>query len=307
MQSAQHLGIVELLTRDLAIIPELIARAQGCEPPTGLRYERRDGRLIAYSFKDPPREIAVDLLLVAFPADVPGGAPQFVRPIEFQLSRDWRKRFRFLDYVAAARRDLGCPGQTVVFSPDDEVLEECRRMFADEPHFCPVLVGKDAVPRVLTLDEAVARHELATLSAIVHEQTDTNLEIAQNVLASWRHVERERWRQNVRVLHSCLSEESMKTLEQTDIYREIIEEEEGGEPGRWLRNTGAWQRATRKGLEEGKLQGLKQGLRLVLELRELVPTPEQQAVIDASTSLDELERWATRAKHAGSIAELLAA
>jgi hypothetical protein len=330
MLTAKHLGIVDLLSRDLAIVPELVARAQGRPPPADLRYEKRDGRLVAYSFSGPPREIQVDLLLLAFQADVPGSPPQIAVPFECQLGKDPEKLFRYVEYMATARRDNRCRGSTVVFSPDDEVLEYIRRLFEAEPHLCPVLVGRDAVPTVLTLDEAIARPELVTFCAIVHAESEFGSTLARQAMVSARYVECPRGQANVRILINCLTEDQMNELQRTPEYCETTDEWGTWEPGPWLRQRAIWTRPEREGREqglaEGREQGLaegreagleagrgeglqlsKQALKLLLTSRGLVASPEQLAVIDGCTSFPTIEQWITQAPRVTSVAELLAA
>jgi hypothetical protein len=318
MLSPEHIGLVDLLSRDLAIVPEMVARAEGRAPPTDLRYERRDGRLIAYSFGGPPREIQVDLLLVAFPADVPGGAPQIVLPFECQLGMDPEKLYRYVEYMATARRDNRCRGRTIVFSPDPEVLAYIERLFEAEPHLCPVLVGTDAVPMVLTLEEAIARPELVTFCAIVHASRDEGQVLARQAMISAGRGECSRGQTNVRILLNCLKEDQVNELRKTPEYRETTEEWGSWTPGEWYRSTSAFtvgqREGQREGREEGREEGLQRGLqlgkealKLVLDARGLVASTEQLAVIDGCTSPDTLEQWITRAARVDSVAQLLAA
>ena len=298
MLSSEHLGIVDLLSRDLAIVGELVAHARGRKPPADLRYEQRDGRMIAYSFEGPPREIQVDLLVVCFPADVPGATPQIVLPFECQLGRDPEKLYRYVEYLAAARRDHRCPGHTVVFSPDPGVRAYIERLFAGESHLCPVLVGKDAVPKELTRAQAIARPELATFCAIVH----ASLELARKAMVGARTIAAERGQANVRILLNCLEEDQVNELKKTPEYTETVDEWGSWTPGEWYRKTSGFTR----GREEGREAGLHRALELVLSSRGLTPSAEQRASIEACKSFEVLERWINRATQVGSVAELLA-
>lgn len=59
------------------------------------------------------------------------------------------------------------------------------------------------------------------------------------------------------------------------------------------------------GRREGERKGLVKLVLTILELREIPVTKAKKARIRACKDLEQLERWATRAKHAGSIDELL--
>jgi flagellar biosynthesis/type III secretory pathway protein FliH len=80
----------------------------------------------------------------------------------------------------------------------------------------------------------------------------------------------------------------------------------------WRRTRASYQRALREGraeglaegLAEGRLEGSRQALALVFELRNLQPTPAEQAKIDSCTDLDSLARWCQRAKTAGRVADI---
>jgi hypothetical protein len=313
MPSALHRGIVELLRRDLSLVPELVHGVLGTPLPEGLKYEERDGRLIAYSFVSRPREIQADLVVLARRADVPGCPPHIVTTLEAQLGLDDEKRFRLLEYISAARRDHRCSGLSALFSPDQNVIDEFRAMFADEPHFCPVLVGPSAVPIILTLEEAIQRPALATLSAIVHAKSEHGPAIIETVVESWCLLEAPSWHADARILWSCIPEEVMEKLsdeiqEQRTIDWEA-EDDDDEEPSEWEKGTGLYTRARRAGREEGVQQGVVEGLRRSLDLVLLAcglnPSPVQRSTIDACTSVDRLEGWILRAATAGSISELL--
>lgn len=321
MPSAIHRGIVELFRRDLQLIPELAHRVLGLPSPKGLIYEERDGRLVAYSYVKDPREVQVDLMAVGHHADVPGRTPHIVTTFEVQLGLDHEKRFRLLEYIAAARRDYRCKGQSVLFSPDPKVLEEFRVMFADEPHFCPVLVGPSAVPMILTIADALERPAMATLSAIVHARSKLGPDIIETVVQSWRHLETPLWHADARILWNCTPQEVMNELSipiQLDrMEADLWDDDDDSEPSDWEKGTGLYQRAhgagreegleegRREGRREGVVEGLRRSLNLVLAGRGLKPTPEQRAAIDACTSLESLERWVSRAGTEPSLAELL--
>ncbi|MFV8749299.1 hypothetical protein ACNOYE_01980 [Nannocystaceae bacterium ST9] len=313
MPSAIHRGLVELFRRDLSLVHELVHRALGTRAIEGLCHEERDGRLVAYSFVQQPREIQVDLLTLAFHAHLPGRPLHIVTTLECQLGLDAEKRFRLLEYIAAARRDFRCSGQSVVFSPDPDVIEEYRAMFADEPHHCPVLVGPSAVPMILTVEAAIERPAMATLSAIVHARSEQGPAIIEALVESWRHFDAPTWHADARILWSCIPEEVMSELS-IPIQLERIEadlwdddDDDDTEPSNWEKGTGLYQRALRagrvegvvegrrEGIREGLVAGLRRSLNSLLAARGLTPTAEQRATIDACDDADALERWLVRA------------
>jgi hypothetical protein len=263
MPGALHRGIVELLRRDLSLIVELALAELGRGMPGGrLRFEERDGRLVATSFESQPREIAVDLLILASEDQ----RKRLVATVEAQLRIDPVKRFRMLEYVAAARRDHRCVGLQIMFSPDPEVIEKTRRSFKEEPHFCPILLGPANIPKLVDVEAARARPVLATLSAIVHAHAPEGPAIIEALVHSWHERDDRAWHADARILWSCISEDIMNTLNipmaldrfQSD---EVLDDDDDDttEPSTWERGTGLWQRALREGLSMGRAEGREQG------------------------------------------------
>ncbi len=289
MPGALHRGIVELLRRDLALIVELALAELGRRMPEGpLRFEERDGRLVATSFESQPREIAVDLLILASEDQ----RKRLVATVEAQLRVDPITRFRMLEYVAAARRDHRCVGLQIMFSPDPEVIEKTRAAFEEEPHFCPILLGPANIPKLVDMEAARARPVLATLSAIVHAHAPEGPAIIEALVHSWHARDDRAWHADARILWSCIPEDIMNTLNipmaldrfQSD---EVLDDDDDTtEPSKWERGTGLWQRAMREGREEG----LRRALVLVSTGRGRELDAAELHAID-SADRAQLEAW----------------
>lgn len=264
MASALHRGIVELLRRDPSLAPDLAVRAGRMPPPPpGTRFEAHDGRLHAVSFVTAPREIQVDLLLVGRVGD----EAVVVAVVEAQLSPDPTKRYRLLEYVAAARRDHEALGVQIVISPDPEVLEKIRNDFEAEPHFCPILLGPAEIPMITDVDAALARPALATLSAIFHARSLVGPAIIETVVESWTRFEEPCWQADAALLWAAIPEEVMTNLSipiqlqrfESDAWDD--DDDDARAPSRWEQGTGLYQRARRSGLEEGRQEGRQEGRR----------------------------------------------
>jgi len=64
------------------------------------------------------------------------------------------------------------------------------------------------------------------------------------------------------------------------------------------------ERGIERGIERGMLAGRREALAMVLELRGLTPSADEQARIDACADLATLARWCERAKTATDTATL---
>jgi len=65
------------------------------------------------------------------------------------------------------------------------------------------------------------------------------------------------------------------------------------------------QQLQQEGQQEGRLTATRASLRLVLARRQLTPSPDDDARIDACTDLETLERWLDRAINATSVSDVL--
>lgn len=300
MASALHHAIVELLRRDPSLAPDLAMRALGQSISPPLCFEAHDGRLRAVSFVTDPREIQVDLLVVG----LRGNAPELVATVEAQLGLDPTKRFRLLEYVAAARRDYETVGLQIVISPDPDVLAGISIYFEREPHFCPVLLGPDEVPKITDVEAALARPALALLSAVMHLRSTEAPQIIETVVESWTLRDDLEWHADAAFLWACIPEEVMTELDipiqlqrfDSDLFDD--DDDDPREPSNWERGTGLYQRACRA----GRAEGLIAAIAAVLAARGIVGTGlerlaahgEQalvQAVVLAGSvaSVDELD------------------
>ncbi len=318
MPGPLHEGILALISADPLLAIELFCQLSRVPIPIG-RPEIVDGTLIAYSFKDQPREIRVDRLIILRQAHLPGSPVRLAVPFEAQLGLDYEKRFRLLEYIAAVRRDYRCSADAVVFAPSRGLAESIRGLFDDEPKFCPLIAGPDAIPMMTDPDQALARPSLALLSAVAH--ADSEFGHVAALLAAWvlHHIAPPRRRLYMQMLMAALPEGLA-----SDVHPWLPAEQEEWIPSEFEKRGYLYNRLVKdarkegrqQGLEEGLQQGLQQGdargvlaglrraLTLVLRSRGLEPTRAQQARIDACESRAQLEEWLLVAEHVTRVSEL---
>lgn len=245
---------------------------------------------------------AGDCVITLHPADDPTGPPKIVLVVECQQKPDRRKIYSWPEYLAAARRLHSAIGRLLVMSPVDNVIAWTHRAFIDEPKLQPELIGREHVPRIENLDQAIRQPELAVLSAVFHGPHPDGAGIAIIAAQALRTLPEHVRMEYYGLLEDALPEDIMPEI------RKITFEEAQAAADEWMRTRGPYQIGHREGLEEGREEGLLAGhrhaLALVLELRRLAPTVDEQARIDACNDHEQIERWCERAKTATIVAEL---
>jgi hypothetical protein len=202
----------------------------------------------------------------------------------------------------------------LVMSPVDNVIVWAHSAFNDEPKQRPELVGREHVPRIETLDQAIRQPALAVLSAAFHGRHPGGAKIAITAAQALRTLPEHVREEYYKLLAETLPEEMMPEI------RKITFEEAQAAADEWMRGGATYQIGHREGLEEGREKGLETGLEkglekgllrgrrealaLVLELRGLVPTAAEYVHIDACNNPELIERWCERAKTAATVAAL---
>jgi hypothetical protein len=230
--------------------------------------------------------------------------------VECQLSVARDKRYSWVEYLAAARRTFATDALVFVISPVDRVITWAHGLFARSPGLRPILIGARQVPMITDPRRALRKPELAVLSAVFHGDSERGSEVLFAAATAMRSMSAAARRECRMLLEDALPEARM------DEIRQLTDDEAQHAADEWLRSRGPYQIGHREGLEQGLERGLEQGLEqglerglhqalaLVLELRGLVPTPVEQARIDACRDPVVIERWCQRAKTAGEVDEL---
>ncbi|HLT34694.1 MAG TPA: hypothetical protein VK034_00380 [Enhygromyxa sp.] len=183
----------------------------------------------------------------------------------------------------------------------DGILAWAHGLFDDEPWARPPLIGRAHVPRIDDHGRTLREPELAVLSAVFHGPHERGIEVASAAAMALRSLPRRRRQAFLILLQEALPEDVMREV------RKVSYEEAKAESEQWFRTRASFQMGLREGRAEGRceaLQGMRNALVLVLELRGLEPTAAEQARIDGCDELDLLARWCQRAKTAGTVADM---
>lgn len=288
---AQPLMVVELLA---VVEPGLRALLLG-----GQWFARaRDTNLRAIGLSEDDVDRLGDVVVTLHPADNPDGPPTIAVVVECQLRPDPEKLYSWVDYLAAVRREHRCMGRVLVLSPVDRVIPWAHRIFDAEPWLRPELVGREQMPWIADHGRALRQPELTVLSAVFHGPHEGGEQLVSATRLALRELPRYKRIEYLSLLGTVLSEDMMDEI-QDSLFKEAQ-----AAADEWFRGGSVFQRARREflaigreeGREEGLVQGRREGLALMLALRGLTPTPDQQARIDACADLSTLARWCERAK-----------
>lgn len=155
-----------------------------------------------------------------------------------------------------------------------------------------LVLDRQNMPRITDIDRARQRPGMAVLSALLHAGDIEVLRVGFAVALELP--DERRWRYASALLGVAPEIERAKLLGEMKM-------EERYQLTKAERNSIAYH----DGRREGERKGLVKLVLTILELREIPVTKAKKARIRACKDLEQLERWATRAKHAGSIDELL--
>lgn len=221
------------------------------------------------------------------------------------------------EYLSAARSRHRAAGRLFVLSPVDLVIAWAGGLFPNEPKMEPLMIGRGHVPVIDNPRRALREPELAVLSAVFHGAHPGGHEVLAAAGVALRSLPPHKREDYSMLLEDALPEDMM------DQVRKITLQEAQAGADHWMRTRGPYVIGHREGLAEGRSAGLEQGrsagleqgllqgrrdaLAVVLEVRGLTSTAAEQARIAACTDRATLERWCERAKTAATVAELFAA
>jgi hypothetical protein len=175
-----------------------------------------------------------------------------------------------------------------------------------------LVLDRQNMPRITDLDRARQRPGMAVLSALLHTG---DLEVLRVGFAVTRELPDERrWRYASALFGVAPESERAKLLGEmnmeeryqlTKAERNSIAYHDGRREGERKGERKGKREGKREGELEGELKGLVKLVLTILELREIPVSRATKARIRACKDLEQLERWAARAKRVGSIDELL--
>jgi hypothetical protein len=219
-------------------------------------------------------------------------------------------RWRIWVYWALLAEYLQLSTIVMVVALTDAVSRWARALGESEipRRDCLLVLDRQNMPRITDIEQARQRPGMAVLSALLHEGDIEVLRVGFAVALELP--DDRRWRYASALFGvapkseraTLLGELKMEERYQlTRAERNSIAFHDGKEEGKR-----AGKRAGRReGIAEGERKGLVKLVLTILELREIAVSRATKARIRACKDLEQLERWAARAKRVSSIDQLL--
>jgi hypothetical protein len=218
--------------------------------------------------------------------------------VEVQRKIARLKRWRIWVYWALFAETIQASTIVMVVSLTDSVSRWARSIGESElpPRDGLLVLDRQNMPRVIDIHQARRRPGMAVLSALLHTGDVEVLRVAFTVALELP--DNRRWRYASALLGVAPKSERVKLLKGMKV-------EERYQLTKAERNSIAFDDGKREGKKEGKREGLVKLVLTILELRGLPVARRTKARIRACKNLEQLDRWATRARHVSSIDELL--
>jgi hypothetical protein len=288
-----HEAPLELIKQHPALAVDLFRAVTGAPLADGL-----DVRLGPNSLNEfGPMEFRVDTTVIV--SDPVTRDPVLVILIEPQGRSDKAKNFSWPAYVALARKAVNCENAVlIVVCPDPAEAEKCRKAISTgHPGFdlWPIVIDPDHAPG----SEGANPYLLLFLACLpaLDMESEAGARRVLNAIRDTGASEDERKTLTaiilVRASESARSllEGLMSTMEwKSDFIESFVEQ--GLAQGR------------EQGLEQGLLQTKREDLLKVLDVRQLRPTKEQRAQVDACTDFAQLDAWFERSLTVATAAEV---
>lgn len=299
MPSATHQALVALFLERPELLTGVLAPVPGMAMPPRARVSPASA---AFTDLTPPAYHA-DLVLRV---EDHRGRLRHVLVGEVQLRRDRRKRITWPMYVTSARAQVGaaCPVTLVVVALTPAVARWCAQPIALDTRgsvIHPLVLGPEIIPRILDIEDARARPELAVLSAVAHARTEDAPRIAAAALTACAALDSEHASLYADLVLAHLGTVARKALEEfmdfqgyrpmSDLFRRPFDA--GEKKGR------------KDGQKEGRREGLAEVLTMQLESR-FGPLPEHAVRALAEAKTVSLRAWARRILAAESLDEVFA-
>ena len=307
MPTALHDGLVELFRDDPSLVVRLVERAFDTTiTPMPERLLDRHPTLSVPALGRMKQRVADLVLIVRDPEHPDGGA---VIIIEVQLQDRRLKRERIASYIMLLIEREHLPVHIGIVALEERVAEKLATWTVGTAMtFSTFVLDRRSVPPLLDLAEACNRPQEAVLSAALHGYRGDlrPVRVALDAVADLPVEKRSSY--TATILAALSDEDYAICIKELPMDRQV-------EISHIERRSAFFVHGKREGLEEGKREGLEEGTRrgleegiarlvlTILELRGLPVSSTHTARIQ-SASLDQLERWATRAREVERVEEL---
>jgi hypothetical protein len=303
MPSVLHEALVALFRNRPTLAAELLTDALGAQLPhyTSARVESADlSQTVSVSYQ-------ADLVVLLL-----DGVPVLAIIVEVQLREDARKRSSWPVYVAALRRQLGCPAWLFVVTPDETVAAWASQPIElGHPGFVliPSVLSPASIPYVLDPELAARDPELAVLSAMAHGRGDPAraAEVAITAIGAVARLDEDPGTLYYDLVINALGPAAKAALEelmnsghyeyQSDFARKYVAQ------GRAEGKAEGEAKGKAEGEAKGEAKGKAEAVLAVLGARNIdVPAATRERLL-ACTDLATLDRWLVVAVTASSVDE----
>jgi hypothetical protein len=303
MPSAIHQALVGLFNERPELLANVLAPVPGMVWPPRIRVCTASA---AFTDLTPPAYHA-DLVLRV---ESRRGRLLHVLVGEVQLRRDRRKRITWPVYVTSARAQAGaaCPVTLVVVALTPALARWCAQPIELDTRgsvIHPLVLGPEIIPRIVDIEAACARPELAVLSAVAHARTGDGPRIATAALVACAALDSE---------HASLYADLVLANLDT-VAREAVEKLMNLQGYRPMSPTFRrhFDAGRKEGLKAGQKEGQKEGRReglahlLAMQLEDRFgPLPEHAVQALATARTNSLLAWGRRVLAAESLDDVFA-
>lgn len=284
--TVEHEFLIELVRQRPSLVATLLAE-MGIPVP---KFD--EARLESPDFTEcTPTEYRADAVVVL--AD---GKPLAGVVLEVQRRYREEKQWSWPVYLATLRKRIKGPCLLLVFCPDrNEALKCARAIEMGHPGWTlvPIVIGPDQIPKVTDLIQAITQPELATLSAIVHGESEEGPKVLQTFFDSLQHLSGEADSYADLVLAMLPAVAIAKFMEFTMVLG-TRHEPRSTWVRRWLAEAEA----------EGQAKGEAKAVLRVLRKRGIPVSDEAADRILECGDVDVLETWIDKAVTVSSLEEL---
>jgi hypothetical protein len=225
---------------------------------------------------------------------------------EVQLRRDRRKRITWPLYVTSARAQAGaaCPVTLVVVALTPAMARWCAQPIVLDTRgsvIHPLVLGPAIIPRIVDIEAARARPELAVLSAVAHARTEDGPQIAAAALVACAALDSEHASMYADLVLANLDTVARKAVEKLmnlQGYRPMSPT--------FRRHFDA---GRKEGLQAGHKEGRREGLAHLLAMQledRFGPLPEHAVQALATARTNSLLAWGRRVLAAESLDDVFA-
>ncbi len=290
MPTLEHNAIVEMFREHPALAPHLLAILFHVDVPphaSASVVESALDQLIPVEFR---ADLVIELRAVS-------GGLVLAIVLEVQRDVDPDKKYAWPVYVTVVRAKKRCETVVLVIAPDSAVatwaassIDLGLRRGAIEP----LVLGPAVVPQVTDHAEAERERELAILSAVVHGNGPSGLNVVVAALGALGRLDQTHAAAYFQIVYNVLRDPVRRALEALIMERQTEAKATFPPFAQQLIDRGkldGLREGKLDGLREGRLDGLRDALLRLVARAGITLTEGDRARVGACTDIATLDRW----------------